>query len=132
MKKIYVILLALVVMLFALGIKAHASDVTLAWDANSETDLAGYKIYVSQESGVYAEGIDVGNVTTYTVTGLADGEYFFVATAYNEAGYESGYSNEVTTDIKVKPDPPKNMIINKIIKKLVKLFNKMFAGMRVK
>ena len=40
--------------------------------------------------------VDVGNVTTYTVTGLADGAtYYFAVTAYDSVGNESGYSNEV-------------------------------------
>jgi len=35
-------------------------------------------------------------VTVHTVTGLVDGQqYFFVATAHDSLGNESGYSNEV-------------------------------------
>jgi len=88
---------------------ALAQDVTLAWDANTETDLAGYKIYykVAQGGEPYdgtgiIEGgspIDVGNVTEFKLTGLdlKNNNYFFVATAYNTSGFESGFSNEVTT-----------------------------------
>jgi hypothetical protein len=40
--------------------------------------------------------IDVGNVTTYQVTGLTlDTDYYFAITAYNPQGFESGESNEV-------------------------------------
>src|SRR5439155_23215763 len=49
------------------------AQVTLAWDPNTEPDLAGYKVYVGTTSGVYSTPINVGNVTTYTVTGLQPG-----------------------------------------------------------
>src|SRR5205807_6018933 len=73
-------------------------EVTLAWDPNVEPTLTGYNVYVGQTSGVYSTRIDVNNVTTYTVTGLAPGNvYYFVVTAHDQTGAESGYSNEVNT-----------------------------------
>ena len=49
-------------------------------------------------SGVYATlNVDVGNVTSFTVTGLAPGNvYYFAVTAYDTGGFESGVSNEVS------------------------------------
>ncbi len=42
--------------------------------------------------------IDVGNVLTYTVTGLYDDEdYYFAVTAYDGSGNESTYSNVVVS-----------------------------------
>ena len=74
-----------------------SAQVILGWDPNTEADLAGYKVYVGTASGVYTTTIDVGKVTTYTVTGLQPGNtYYFVVTAYNLSGFESGYSNEVS------------------------------------
>jgi hypothetical protein len=74
-----------------------ATQATLAWDPNGEPDLLGYRLYYGTQSGVYDHIIDVGNVVTYTVTGLELGRtYFFAVTAYN--GDESGYSNEVSFD----------------------------------
>ena len=105
--KIMIVLAALAVLFIA--VPAFAGDVTLMWDANTETDLAGYKIYykVAQGGEPYdgtgiTEGdspIDVGNVTEFDLTGLdlKNNNYYFVATAYNTSGFESGYSNEVTT-----------------------------------
>ena len=60
------------------------------------TDLAGYNLYYGTASGNYTQNINVGNVTTYTTSNLATGTYYFVATAYNTAGKESAYSNQVT------------------------------------
>ena len=45
-------------------------------------------------------GLSVGNVTTFTLAGLNRGtRYYFVATAQDSMGNESGYSNEVFEDI---------------------------------
>lgn len=79
---------------------AWAQSVTLEWDANTETDLAGYKVYFGTASRTYGTPITLGKVTTYTVTGLTPGvTYYFAVTAYNTAGLESGFSNEVSATI---------------------------------
>ena len=71
------------------------AQVTLEWDPNSESDLAGYKMYVGSASGVYGTPTDVGLVTAYTVTNLQSRHtYYFAVTAYNTGGIESGKSNE--------------------------------------
>ncbi len=76
--------------------EGHCSQVTLTWDPNSEPDLAGYDIYYGTASGNYQWKTDVGNVTTYTQSGLNIGAtYYFAATAYNTQGLSSGFSNEV-------------------------------------
>ncbi|RJR39528.1 MAG: hypothetical protein C4576_21530 [Desulfobacteraceae bacterium] len=75
-----------------------AAQVTLQWEANSETGLAGYKVHYGTHSRIYTNFIDVGRVTRYSVTGLQEGAtYYFAVTAYNTSGVESGYSNEVST-----------------------------------
>jgi hypothetical protein len=94
-----------------------AKDVTLAWDRNSESNLSGYMLYYKTGTGGTpydgvgalqgASPIDVGNVTTFTVIGLSDSEdYYFVVTAYNTEGLESGYSNEVTAAATVSLNQP--------------------------
>ncbi len=79
-----------------------SSSATLTWSANKEKDLAGYKVYRATASGTYGAPIAAlpGNVTTYQATSLEFGKtYFFVVTAYDIAGNESGYSNEVSKSI---------------------------------
>lgn len=78
------------------------SSATLSWNANRETDLAGYRVYMATASGSYKDPIATlrGNVTTYQATSLQFGKtYFFVVTAFDIAGNESGYSNEVSKSI---------------------------------
>jgi fibronectin type 3 domain-containing protein len=78
------------------------SSITLTWNANTDSDLAGYKIYRATTSGGYGAPIATlqGNVTTYIATGLQSGTtYFFVITAYDSAGNESARSNEVSRSI---------------------------------
>jgi hypothetical protein len=88
-------LLALLLSLFSTA-PAFAADVTLAWNPNTEEDLAGYRIYYGTASGDYDYTMELGNQTEYTVTNLEEGLlYYFSATAYDLSGNESGYSNEV-------------------------------------
>jgi hypothetical protein len=76
---------------------AFADSVTLAWDASS--GASGYRLYYGTKSGPpYSISVDVLNVTTWTVTGLGPGTYYFAVTAYNASG-ESSYSNEVSKTI---------------------------------
>jgi hypothetical protein len=47
-------------------------------------------------SGSYGHSINVGNQTTYTVTGLGNGTYNFAVTAYDASGNQSDFSNEAS------------------------------------
>lgn len=104
LKRIILYFAVLVAVFFGFGLIAsqvQAQDVTLAWDANTEPNLAGYKLhYNTVKAGPpYSETVDVGNVLEHTFKDLdLDAlHYWFVATAYSVEGFESGYSNEVTT-----------------------------------
>ena len=90
-------------------------QVTLAWDPNTEENLAGYRIYYKTSTpGAPYDGaganegdspIDVPlalltdeDNPEYTVTGLSDTKtYYFAVTAYSHDKRESGYSGEVST-----------------------------------
>ena len=89
---------------------AWPADVRLAWEPNSEADLAGYKIHYGTGSGSYSAAVDVGQVTTATISNLSEGTtYYFSASAYNTAAASSGYSNEVRYSVPVpnrNPSPP--------------------------
>lgn len=82
-------------------------SVTLAWDANPEPDIAGYRLHYGEASGSYTTTADAGNVVTATVGDLVIGKtYFFVVTAYNTASLESLPSNEASF-IAEPPSPHK-------------------------
>jgi hypothetical protein len=86
---------------------ASAGQVTLAWNPNTESDLAGYRLHYGTASGSYTVHLDVHNVTTYTVGGLTDGQtYYFAATAYDASGNESGYSNQVSYSVNASLNQP--------------------------
>lgn len=95
---------AILAMLCMLFVSAAASaqstqSVTLAWDANVEPEVTGYVLKWGTNAQIHTSTRDVGNVTTYTVTGLApDQRYYFVLTAYTASGVFSELSNEVTND----------------------------------
>lgn len=74
---------------------ASSGSLTLAWDSNPEKDLAGYRLYYGTKPGSYSVHKDIGLNTTYSLQGLDEGSYYFVVTAYNKSGGESGYSNEL-------------------------------------
>jgi hypothetical protein len=88
---------------FNLAVQAVATaSVTVTWlpptensDGSALTDLAGYRIYWGTSAGSYSSSVTVNNggLSSYVVTGLTPGTYYFAATAINAAGVESGFSN---------------------------------------
>lgn len=92
------------------------STAILSWNANAD-DHTGYKVYVGTESGIYSAGIDVLNVLTFSVVDLTVGTHYFVLTAYDAAGNESLFSEEVSKTVSIlpgdhtPPDAPTNLQI---------------------
>ena len=85
-----------------------AGSATLNWNANTESDLAGYNVYygTSPRTGTnpktctmcgYTTKVNVGKVTTYTFSNLTNGAtYYFSVSAYDTSGNESAFSGEVS------------------------------------
>ena len=81
-----------------------SNSASLAWDSVTVPNLSGYRIYFGTAPGTYlqspGQGFSVGNVTDYTMIGLASGSrYYFAVTAFDTLSQESPYSNEVFKDI---------------------------------
>lgn len=111
MKKLLILLITALILIFSA--QAFADSYVLEWDANTESDLAGYILYykVDGPGPPYDGGeVDVGNVTTYTWSGLpgevdlGPGQRIrFVCVAYNILGWKSGYSNEESVGVPANP-----------------------------
>jgi hypothetical protein len=100
-RKIFLILIAL-----TLSSPTFAAHLDLAWDSNSEPDLAGYIVYYGTSSGNYTDWTDVGRATSVRITGLsANRKYFVALTAYDVYGNESDFSAEVAGDPLPGDDP---------------------------
>ena len=68
--KSYIIMIAFIIcptLAFAEG------SATISWQANTENDLAGYRIYYGTEPGVYGSTSELITGTSYTITELQDG-----------------------------------------------------------
>jgi hypothetical protein len=90
-----------------------AGEVTLAWDANSETNLAGYKLYYDGDSDsetyggtdanqgdspivIYLDDLEDADSPVFSLSGLTAGEYYYFSlTAFDSDGMESDFSDEV-------------------------------------
>ncbi len=85
----------------------HSATVTLAWNKNAETNIAGYKASYGTSSGSYTTTVDVGNYTSCTLSGLQEGKtYYFAAKAYNTSGVESSYSSPVSYTVPLATTSP--------------------------
>ena len=73
--------------------------VNLAWDAPVDPSVVGYWVYYGPASHTYTNRLNAGAAVTITTPALADGSYYFTATAYDIDGIESDFANEIATNI---------------------------------
>ena len=84
---------------------------TLTWNANSEPDMAGYRVYqCGQQPCTLASGkasslATLGKVTSFNIGTPAVTQYYFI-TAYDFANNESGSSSPVLFTPPGSPPPP--------------------------
>jgi len=84
-----------------------AASLSVSWNPNSESDLAGYKVYYGTQQGTYGAGVDVGNTTSYQINNVATGTTYYVAlTAYDTSNNESAKSEEVSVYVPVPDTTP--------------------------
>ncbi|MDR3579650.1 MAG: fibronectin type III domain-containing protein [Oryzomonas sp.] len=101
---ILVIILAGSVLVSSFAANVFAATASLSWaapttytDGTPITNLGGYRVYTGTTSGSYSQNIDVGNVTSYTVSGLNNAAtYYFAVTAYDASGDVSGFSSQAS------------------------------------
>jgi hypothetical protein len=67
-----------------------ANDTVIRWDANKETDVAGYEIvWRDTTAATWTNSLPVGNVLTYTMKGMSKDNYFFGVRAVDKDGNRS-------------------------------------------
>lgn len=121
---------------------AMAANVTLTWTPNTEPDLAGYRIYQSDVAGQYDKAANrVADIssgpneqkTADVVIPIEDGRtVYFVATAYDNAGNESGYSNEVSYKVPDHTAPVPPTMLSVLERIAAALESAIEGGIRVK
>jgi len=88
------------------------SVVWFVWDANTETDLAGYVLHWGLQSKVYTQSKVLTPDSTTTNLALSDGPdvgkttWYVAIRAFNTANQFSGYSNEVRVDVPYEGQQP--------------------------
>jgi len=94
------LLCALALIVIPVLASAESVPLTLQWEANTESDLAGYRVYCSPTAGQYGAATQqVGLVTTWTtiIQSMAVASVrYCVLTAFDTNGNESQRSNEVS------------------------------------
>jgi len=97
------ILLSTLLILALASMTLAAGPTKVSWDANSEPDLAGYRVYVN--------GVVVGETTDTTFPLPANSEGDVWVTAVDTSGNESDPSNTVNFDSQ-PPKPPGALRLN--------------------
>jgi Putative Ig domain len=89
-------------------VQSGSGSAALSWqpptqntDGSALSNLGGFKIDYGTSSTALTQTITVANpgLTSYVVTGLNSGTWYFAVTAYNSAGVESGLSNVASKTI---------------------------------
>ena len=89
-------------------VAASLGSVTIAWqapttrsDGSALTNLAGYRIYYGQDSRNYSQSVDLGSpgLSTYVISDLAAGTWYFAMKSRDANGIESEFSNETSVII---------------------------------
>ena len=86
-------------------VQEQQDQITFTWTQELSPGLIGWRLYQSETSGQYAEPIAVipfeSEADEYTYPMIIEADYgdsvayYYVLTAVNQDGIESGYSNEV-------------------------------------
>lgn len=95
---------------FSISVVQNTSGTaTLSWtpptrntNGTALTNLAGYRIYYGTSANALTRQVQIANpgISTYVISGLTRGTYYFAVRAYNSAGVESESSNVVSKRIR--------------------------------
>ena len=110
-RRIYGVAIIAIMLTGGIAMAQTPNPAGLMWDSNTEADLAGYYIYEAQISdgqviGTYMVSVPAPLTDFAFVDPHTDSSYYWKITAYDTAGNESGFSNEVTADFNTSPPAP--------------------------
>jgi hypothetical protein len=78
-----------------LNSSSRAAVVNFSWTQNSESDLAGYKLYYGPASRTYTNNVLLGKVNTYSMDVPDQTPCYFALVAYNSNYVQSALSTEL-------------------------------------
>lgn len=86
-------------------------SLTLTWNPSPDPRAVGYVLVYGNNSGVYNQSTNVGNVVEATVNGLVEGRtYYFAVYAYAANALQSDLSNEVCYQV-----PSASGVLNRLV-----------------
>lgn len=111
--------LLIILTLLIITAQAHATTVTLEWNAVTDPDLDHYTVYVAEKhidsTGPWSKDQDVAKeYVTATVTVTTGIHHAFYVTATDTSGNESQASNVASTSDRIPPSGPENNRITSV------------------
>jgi uncharacterized protein YdeI (BOF family) len=87
-------------------VAAQTTTVGLEWDANTDGNTTGYRLYWGTSPTTMPNAVDAGNATTRQLTLNNGSTYYFVVRAYNASGVMGPASNQASIALDGSPPPP--------------------------
>jgi hypothetical protein len=77
----------------------HSCSLTVEWDALAAYPggLTGYRLHYGVSPGVYTTVLNVGQQTSYAITGLGSEPIYFAVSAYGPSGESAPSEEQVAT-----------------------------------
>jgi len=96
---------------FVLRDVGDGSSLEANWQANAESDLAGYELLWGSSPRVYTDSASIGLVTSYRIDGLdTDTCYYGVVVARDSNGFEGPPSVEASATPRLLPLAPDSLL----------------------
>jgi hypothetical protein len=109
-RNILVLIVAFLALLPETGI---ASSLHVTWNANTDSDLAGYKVYYGTQSNTYGTPVPIVDAASYDIPNVQAGSTYYVAvSAYDSSNNESVKSAELSAYIPVSDTTPPTGSVN--------------------
>ena len=81
---LYCCLLWIVVILFSFQTSiASDTPINLTWDPSTSEDVAGYTVHHGTATRTYTDHVDMGDATSYEITGLQAGISYYFAVYFD-------------------------------------------------